>query len=772
MVLTRSKKKNFSHIDDVLEVPSNLDESSEVILSKLCLDFKKLKINHPEIELGHIESAIALLLCSLNEAEGRCSALEALLKDCNVEIGHLQSAVQREKSKRMAELNDSLTIQDSLCDDKDSLVSKNDCLRSDLGIIKDKLHHMEVLNNSLNLLLSEKERNISDFSNKIEQQSIQISKFMIEIKELNLKLDDSEARTWLTSRWLDDRVLDSYFEAFGANQSSVASKTLFFGPSITQIVKFGSTDDIESLLNTLSFNESRFSFFCLNNNIDQSKSDSGSHWSLLFVDLLANEAFHFDSLHNHNFSSAKLLINKLGLSLKLVDVECMRQNNNYECGLNVLIYAKLLKDAYCSTIGATAHIPFLEWYTKVILNPSSLHLNTPKCINFNEKLPTKRLKNAKSSIVLPHKSKLQHSAQPGWVLVNKSKKHKPISTPTHNIENSNPYSILSPLEDSSLSLDQSSLPEECSVFNLAKSKFKVTRKTERGNNKPLITRDQSKCQFDGSSSTALQADSLVRKVRNVVLLTDSHGRNMRQELNSFFQNKLSVQAVIMPNGKYEHVIEGDKLISGSLGVDDFVVIMAGTNNVPDNCGSLGDALHSVLEKFKKPTKIICGLPKRFDAAHLNMQISAVNSELCKIVENCKKAKFISLDCIPRSHYTRHGLHLNVRGKRLVADLIIKSVTSDTSKNMCRTNNNTQPQLVRDPTVQRNQGFANKAIGQKSRIWYNRSLNVVPNSVTNYNLTILDNNTAKKPWVVRGGVWYASGADKSFLGLIGGRAMGT
>ncbi|KAG8300337.1 hypothetical protein J6590_078748 [Homalodisca vitripennis] len=118
---------------------------------------------------------------------------------------------------------------------------------------------------------------------------------------------------------------------------------------------------------------------------------------------------------------------KLNAGLTLVEVDCAKQNNNYECGLNVLMYTKLVNEAYCNKM---LQIPFLDWYTDVIL-----HVNSD--LRFVLQLKPASLEAGG-----------EQSDELGWVTVQTSSKIHPSTSLNVSFEHNNPYSILSSLDES------------------------------------------------------------------------------------------------------------------------------------------------------------------------------------------------------------------------------------------------------------------------------------------------------------------------------------
>jgi sentrin-specific protease 8 len=105
-----------------------------------------------------------------------------------------------------------------------------------------------------------------------------------------------------------------------------------------------SSDDVrEIFLNPQNCDDRNLIIFALN---DSSTFDSsGTHWSLLAFSRNEDKFFHFDSMGGGNNSQSRKLVNILKAALdvksaEIVQVDCLQQNNSYDCGIFVLCLAK------------------------------------------------------------------------------------------------------------------------------------------------------------------------------------------------------------------------------------------------------------------------------------------------------------------------------------------------------------------------------------------------------------------------------------------------
>lgn len=689
MVLTRARLRHGTRVErDELTDPLNLNNSSVDIVSNICMNLNKIKANHPEIEVGHLEDSIAQLVDALDEAESRGIDLETSSNTQMLEIINLEAKLGEEKSRRICILNESLTVQDMVLEEKDTIVRENNILMSKLVNLETKVESIVNERDLLQLKITDKDTLIEKLNCRIKECNSQIIKLVSNENSIKEKLKLANDNSWSVSRWVDDKTLDLYFEAFGNSETSVLSKTLYFGPSLTQIIRFSNREDISTLLNQISFSSSNYVMFCVCNNTDCSKQDSGSHWSLLFLDRKNNKAFHFDSLNKYNNSFANDILVKLNLNnCSLTEMECTKQNNNFECGINVLLYAKLINVAFCS-LATGQNISFTDWYTNVILSPSNL-LFIPSVINVNE---TDTVSPVSSSLLVtksPLTSTPKLSETSEWVTV-KTKARSKLHNQRLNgnsIRLSNNFSVLSSCNDVELgtslsgSNNRDEVPNKAVINdNLLKNKNdrpKIGKKnTYRKPLCPDVTSNKSLPIDPKLTKSGNNSDTNKPKVR---LLTDSHGRSLCSKLHFRLSSSYDVMGEVRPSAKLSTVTGNMCSMVNMMGKNDFLVVYGGTNDLVSDSGCVRVVVKQFEDIIRNTTDtnlIIVGLPLRFDKPYLNYNISKINNEIMNYVSNFQHAKFISVGSIfDRSYYTSLGLHLNNLGKVYVVSQIASALSS-------------------------------------------------------------------------------------------------
>ncbi|MCJ1401332.1 hypothetical protein MMC11_004544 [Xylographa trunciseda] len=167
----------------------------------------------------------------------------------------------------------------------------------------------------------------------------------------------------LKDDWLTDNSIafwEEYLEREYLTQYPNAHIVLL-RPSMSFML--GQTPDPLTLKEALpNFSRTSHIFLPINDCRNPALAEGGSHWSLLLVSVVDEVAFHYDSMHPSNASSAALTAEKmstlLGKKLVLKDLEdSPQQENSSDCGVFVcilmkhLLLEKLLKAARGEKIG-------------------------------------------------------------------------------------------------------------------------------------------------------------------------------------------------------------------------------------------------------------------------------------------------------------------------------------------------------------------------------------------------------------------------------------
>lgn len=172
----------------------------------------------------------------------------------------------------------------------------------------------------------------------------------------------------------------------------------------------------------------------------------------------------------------------------------------------------------------------------------------------------------------------------------------------------------------------------------------------------------------------------IKPQRRIVVLADSHGRNMSWHMSCRTLSEYNTVVFAKPGAKMKTIIEEGKHLLEDMSQNDYLVLLAGTNDM--NNGEPGQltvnqGINKLLSSNKKTNIIINSIPYRYDTPRANDNIEFVNLNIEKKIKVYKgKLQLIYNDInsiLKRSHYTAHGLHLNKRGKRLLGKLIVETI---------------------------------------------------------------------------------------------------
>lgn len=682
----------MSSLENVVIYNTNVENDNETLLISIALELNKLTSNYPDFDCSSLSYNITSLANTVESLTVQNNDLILKNVDLECEISRLNSSFEQFKMSKQIELNDSFNIQDQVVEQNDAisreLVSyKNKCVKLQASICNLR-NENEILklaladsgtknldtnispsssNDSVKCVLLEKEKMLNCVNNKLNDALKDKEYLSCELKKH--KNMSSRLRAMVNDKWLDDSTIQSYFRALNECDKSVSTRSLFVDPVISELLKHGSSETCREQLTSLKFDTFQFVFFCVNdsNNTVYSDTDditgNGSHWSLLFVSNVDKIAYHVDSLNDLNMKHALCLVEKIGFEAsRLQSIPCERQNNNFECGLNVLVNAKMILNGFCSKPGKS-NTNFVKWSSQFFDCTSGENGSTQQIIE-----------TVSQSVVVdskvPPKIKLKKISSNEWKVVGYPKKNQKskIATPNQctDIPLKNIFSILDTLPPKEVPTRPASGSNSLPISN----------------DNPISTKTNhnvKQCNIDKMCTTVPS-----RSKSCVKIFSDSHGRHISSMLGNRTTGIASVFGLVKPNAKFTSVLASAKAETASMGTNDKIIVMAGTNDfVNGRCNDFTVELDGFLGSVSEPRVVIVGVPFRYDVPSLNREISKVNLQVKDIVTKHNNSVFISLEAMPRMFFTRHGLHLNSRGKSSLTDLLYNAIHFQSVPNICQ-----------------------------------------------------------------------------------------
>lgn len=691
-------------IESITLESTNFKDGNDSLVSDLCIHLSKLVANYPLDCVEGIVSSAANVVLKFNQLCGEMTDLRSNLSNLEYNLQEARSYLEEEKYRHQKELNNAFKIQDQLTEEKNCLENKILVLGSSLQDSKrvtNLLSNVEAERNKLltgyeslqdaNLKYIAENSKLHKLLKKKEQYCLnltqQLSLKQNIIKELESNVNDKH-------KWLNDEVITSYFKLLGEEISAFRNDILFVDPSVTQLLKLLSVNDVQNLLFDLSFGKKSVVFFCLNNCRSKALLNGGSHWSLVVYYAGTHSAIHYDSAGGFNSAEAKNLLINIGLeNVKLTEGKVPQQLAGYECGLHVIVNAKLLASQMCAGVVLPRPPPELIQNQYCTPNTHTLKItdDTQKTAHLTSTVKTPPNKDTSHTglvewqIVRPNKHSILHKQQRSYV--NMYKKSKSLASiqstapnsitsntdmkesQTYSLPTHNSFTLLEERHDNIVyDYDYNKTGSSCGIINK-----KVSKVGSKVNNSCVTNNDNV-------NYCTKETSRIQRKRSKIVLLSDSHGRGLNRLIKSNLDDTFDVFSLTKPNGTAGNVLN-NKSTFDNLSKKDYYLVMVGTNDIPNNLNEIMLPFSTFLDQTKHTNVVVLGIPFRHDNKQLNRVISKVNINLQKLVCTYKHATFLSLNSIQRQFYTKHGLHFNWQGKNKISHLISDSILNQSLSNL-------------------------------------------------------------------------------------------
>lgn len=163
--------------------------------------------------------------------------------------------------------------------------------------------------------------------------------------------------------------------------------------------------------------------------------------------------------------------------------------------------------------------------------------------------------------------------------------------------------------------------------------------------------------------------------KKLLVLGSSHARHMGPALQDVIGDDFQVECICKPNAMLKDVVSGIKGLTKGYSKDDQVVIIGGGGNSIDRdpSYSIEADLDSISENSKHTNVNFVELFHRYDKPSLRSMVKAVNDKLWNFSGKHVNFNIVSVNSLRREEFTRHGLHLNSRGKKTLAELVAEEL---------------------------------------------------------------------------------------------------
>ncbi|KAG8253969.1 hypothetical protein J6590_019636 [Homalodisca vitripennis] len=191
-------------------------------------------------------------------------------------------------------------------------------------------------------------------------------------------------------------------------------------------------------------------------------------------------------------------------------------------------------------------------------------------------------------------------------------------------------------------------------------------------------KDMQKGSASNESLHKKRNKSLEKRIK-IELFADSQGRELPEIIGSCSKGLVYVNGLITSGATVGQVYSNAKKSHS-----DPLVLIAGSNDVvKKSFKSIYETMERDLQILSEARPvIITTIPPRYDIQKtdpIQDEIALANNYIKEIAVRMKTVQLIDLDDLKKIHFSRRGLHLNLRGKRKLAFMIIQHLTNIKTK---------------------------------------------------------------------------------------------
>jgi len=167
-----------------------------------------------------------------------------------------------------------------------------------------------------------------------------------------------------------------------------------------------------------------------------------------------------------------------------------------------------------------------------------------------------------------------------------------------------------------------------------------------------------------------------KKRGKIIIIGDNHARGCAQEIQHNLEYDYEIQGIVKPGASLQSIVNTPRDSFGKLTKKDVIVLWGGTCDVGRNESTKGlYQIRSFVEKLKHTNVIVMSVPYRHDLAPnscVKHEVKVFNSKLRKYLKVHENTCVLEVDS-DCNLFTRHGLHMNLKGKEHITCKTIKMI---------------------------------------------------------------------------------------------------
>jgi hypothetical protein len=173
-------------------------------------------------------------------------------------------------------------------------------------------------------------------------------------------------------------------------------------------------------------------------------------------------------------------------------------------------------------------------------------------------------------------------------------------------------------------------------------------------------------QLGGIKKKQIARNKIESRKNKIILMGDGHIKGYASELLNRLDRKFEVMGTVMPGARIQNIVKLCEQEVNSLTWDDILILWGDSNDVAKNETVNGlRHLRKFINKKKNTNFLLITVPHRYglmDSSCVNEEIKVFNRKMHKIMKLESNVEILDIK-LDRSCYTRHGLHLNITGKK-------------------------------------------------------------------------------------------------------------
>lgn len=166
---------------------------------------------------------------------------------------------------------------------------------------------------------------------------------------------------------------------------------------------------------------------------------------------------------------------------------------------------------------------------------------------------------------------------------------------------------------------------------------------------------------------------------NVLILADSHGRQLAGIISDLLPKNFTVQSIFKPNARFEEVVKNCASLATNFAEMDHVIVFAGCNNALQTGKIQISSIESTLNALKHTNTYFVSIPYFKNRKILNNIIYGLNTLLydaikMAVLKKRQQVRFLDINLyVNQHHFTNHGLHLRQSGKLILSNHIVSKI---------------------------------------------------------------------------------------------------